>query len=123
MKELARMAKNRPGSSIVILSSVVAEIGVPGTIAYAASKSGIKGLVRTAAKEFSRLDATVNAIELGYFDRGMIEQVPRENLEKILEEIPLKRLGTISELFQSCDYLLRCRYMTGSLLKLNGGLV
>ncbi len=123
LREFSSLVKTRPGSSMVILSSVVADLGVPGTIAYSASKAGLKGLVRTAAKELSRVNTTINAIELGYFNRGMIEQVPPEHLEKILAEIPLKRLGTIEELFQGCDFLLRCQYMTGSTLKLNGGLV
>ena len=123
IRELCPAFKNRPGSSMVILSSVVADTGVPGTIAYSSSKSGLKGLIRTAAREIARHKATINAIELGYFDKGMIEQVAPAALEKLMTEIPLGRLGTVPELMQACNFLLRCPYMTGTLLRLNGGLI
>lgn len=122
IKALAPVFKKRPGSSILLLSSVVPELGVPGTIAYSATKSGLRGMVRTASKELSRSKATINCLELGYFDRGMIEQVPSEHVAKLVDEIPLRRLGSIEDLAMTCEYALRCTYLTGAVIKLNGGL-
>lgn len=114
--------RSRPGSSIALLSSVVGEIGVPGTTAYAATKAGLHGFVRSAARELARLQVTINCLDLGYFDRGMIKQVPASFLEQLQDEIPLGRLGSIADLFFACDFALRCGYVTGTSIKLNGGL-
>ncbi len=115
--------KARPGSSLLFISSVVGSLGVAGTTAYAATKTALHGFVRSYAKELSRCQGRVNAIELGYFDRGMITQVEPEHLEKLKNQIPLGRLGTISEFFGACDFALKNTYVTGSIINLTGGLV
>lgn len=123
VKYLQAVFKERPGSSLCMLSSVVGELGVPGTIAYASSKSGLRGLCRVASKEFAKYRATVNVIELGYFNVGMISQVSSEQKAKIIEGVPLARLGEVSELFEACRFALGCGYLTGAVIKLNGGLI
>lgn len=123
LKHLQPLLKEHPGSSVVFLSSVVGELGVPGTMAYSASKSALRGLIRTGAKEFARLKVTLNVIELGYFEKGMIEQIPADQIEGILAQIPLSRLGTIEDLFKACDFALRNTFLTGSVIKLNGGMI
>ncbi len=122
LKHLQPLLRERRGSSIVILSSVVGEIGVVGTIAYASSKSALRGLCRVSAKELAKLGVTVNLIELGYFEAGMIHQVPENHQENLKNEIPLRRFGKVSELFEACQFALNCNYLTGSFVKLNGGL-
>lgn len=114
--------RQRPRSAIVLLSSVVAEIGVPGTAAYSTAKAGLRGFVRTAGRELSRIGTRINCIELGYFDRGMISQIPAAEIERLLNEIPLGRLGTIADLAAAVEFVLRCEYLTGGVIKLNGGL-
>ena len=122
VRALHPLVRERPSSSILLLSSVVSEIGVAGTAAYAASKAGLRGFVRSAARELARHDVRLNCLELGYFDRGMIKQVTPEFRAQLEREIPLRRLGTIEDLFSACDFALRCRYVTGTVIKLNGGL-
>jgi 3-oxoacyl-[acyl-carrier protein] reductase len=122
VRALHPLVRERPGSSILLLSSVVSETGVAGTAAYAASKAGIRGFVRSASRELARHDVRINCLELGYFDRGMINQVTPEFLTQLESEIPLGRLGTVDDLFFACDFALRCRYLTGGVIKLNGGL-
>jgi 3-oxoacyl-[acyl-carrier protein] reductase len=122
LKYLRPIVENGRESAVVILGSVVSELGVVGATAYAASKSGLHGMVRGAAKEFARFGTRINCIQLGYFDRGLVRQIPPAMLEEIREAIPLKRLGTIEDLAQACDFALRCKYLTGTVLKLNGGL-
>jgi NAD(P)-dependent dehydrogenase (short-subunit alcohol dehydrogenase family) len=122
VRALHPLVRERPASSIVLLSSVVSEIGVAGTAAYAASKAGLRGFVRSTARELARHDVRINSLELGYFDRGMITQLTPEALTQLESQIPLGRLGTIEDLFAACDFALRCRYLTGSTIKVNGGM-
>jgi len=86
---------------IINLSSVVAHTGVPGTAAYAASKAGLEGMTRCMAVEVVSKGITVNALALGYFEAGIIAQVPEPELTKITQAIPLKRLGLFRNLPRS----------------------
>ena len=78
---------------IINISSVVGQIGIPGTVAYSASKSGLFGLTRTLAVENAQKNITVNTLALGYFSIGMINVIPPEMQEKIKNSIPMRRLG------------------------------
>ncbi len=123
LKTIQPFLQNRSETSVLFFGSVVSEVGVLGASAYASSKAALHGLVKTASKEFARYKGRVNCIDLGYFDRGMINQVPSEALFKIIEQIPLRRLGTSEDLFLACDFALKCKYLTGAILPLNGGLL
>lgn len=116
--------RNNTGSKIIYISSVVAHRPLPGTSAYAASKSAVEGLTKAQAIELSRFGITVNCIAPGYFDAGMITSVDEKSREQIIEDIPLKRLGKPSELAALVNYLCsgESSYMTGQVLHLNGGL-
>jgi len=108
---------------IVLLSSVVPQIGIPGTSAYAASKAALWGLSKAVAKENAKYGITINTINLGYFDIGMIQDVPPEMLDKIVKGIPMARLGDPANILKTVEYLLSVDYMTGSQIDLNGGLI
>ncbi len=109
---------------IINISSVVAVTGVVGTSAYAASKAGLLGLTKTLAKELSGFGITAHAIALGYFDRGMISDVPENQLNELKEQVPLKRLGSPKEIFKTIEWLMTEEggYMSGQTVHLNGGL-
>lgn len=109
---------------IINISSVVAQTGVPGTVAYAASKAGILGLTKTIAKELANQPITCNALALGYFDQGMISEVSTEMQEHIIAQIPKSRLGGVETILASIDWLLKeeSDYVTGQTISLNGGL-
>ena len=68
---------------IINVSSIVAQTGFIGTSAYAASKAGLLGLTKTLSKELASSGITVNALALGYFNVGMIEDVPVEMQEEL----------------------------------------
>ena len=78
--------------------------------------------MRSVAKEYARIDCRVNALELGYFDAGMIDQLSETARETMISSIPAGRLGSIEDLFQACDFALNCKFLTGATLKLNGGM-
>lgn len=107
---------------IINVSSVVGQVGVPGTVAYAASKSGLFGLTRALAAENASKNVTVNTLALGYFDAGMIRTISREILDQIVEKIPMKRLGDPANLTRAVRFLIDADYVTGSTLDINGGL-
>lgn len=109
---------------IISISSVVAQTGVPGTAAYAASKAGLLGLTKTVAKETATSGITVNALALGYFDTGMISEVSPELQEQIRLQIPKQRLGSVDTILTTIDWLLmpESDYVTGQTISLNGGL-
>ena len=107
---------------IINFASVVAQVGVIGTSAYAASKSALWGLSRVLAVENANKGITVNNINLGYFDIGMIEQVPEAILTGIIQKIPAKRLGKPSEIDNTVRYIIDTPYLNGTSIDLNGGL-
>jgi NAD(P)-dependent dehydrogenase (short-subunit alcohol dehydrogenase family) len=108
---------------IIFLSSVVAQLGIPGTSAYAASKSGLWGLTRTLAIENASKGITVNCINLGYFDIGIIKEVPEEMQQVIKKKIAVGKFGDPHEILNLIKFLISSQYTTGSLIDINGGLV
>lgn len=116
--------RNQKGGSIVNISSVVGQTGYVGTSAYAASKAGLIGLTKSMAKELAHFDINVNALALGYFNKGMIEEVPDEQLDEILKQIPMNRLGDAALIVKTVEWLCSeaGRYVTGQTINLNGGL-
>ncbi|MNJ85518.1 3-oxoacyl-[acyl-carrier-protein] reductase FabG [compost metagenome] len=109
---------------IINISSVVAQTGVPGTVAYAASKAGILGMTKTIAKELASQPITCNALALGYFDQGMISEVSEELQQQIISQIPKNKLGGVETILSTIDWLLTdaSDYVTGQTISLNGGL-
>lgn len=109
---------------IISISSVVAQTGTPGTVAYAASKAGLLGMTKTIAKETATSGITVNALALGYFNVGMISDVPQEQQDAIVQTIPKQRLGEVDTILNTIDWLLSdaSDYVTGQTISLNGGL-
>ena len=120
---LPLMKKNNWGR-IINMSSVVSQIGVPGTAAYAVSKSGLSGLTKTVAKEVSKNNITINTISLGYFKAGMLYQISEELREQIKMTIPKKEFGDPEDLVSCVLYLTgeHSGYITGQTININGGL-
>jgi NAD(P)-dependent dehydrogenase (short-subunit alcohol dehydrogenase family) len=109
---------------MIFFSSVVAKLPPVGTVAYAASKAGLLGLMRSLAKELAPHQVAVNAINLGYFGAGMLYDIDPAIREQIKASIPLGRFGQPEEIHALVAYLLSPQggYLTGQELNLNGGL-
>jgi NAD(P)-dependent dehydrogenase (short-subunit alcohol dehydrogenase family) len=107
---------------IINFSSVVAQIGIAGTSAYSASKAGLWGLTKSLAIENATKGITINTLNLGYFDIGMITDVPQNMLDIIKQKIPKGELGNPLAILQSVQYLISCDYINGTSLNINGGL-
>lgn len=117
------MRANNSGK-IINISSVVAQSGAIGTSAYAASKAGLIGLTKTLSKELAVNNITVNALALGYYNTGMIEDVPVVLRDAIIETIPFKTLGEPETVCKTIEWLLsdESNYITGQVINLNGGM-
>lgn len=94
---------------------------ITGQTNYSASKAGINSLTKTFAHELASDNIRVNAIVPGYIDTEMVDSL---NLEEIIKTIPLKRLGTGSEIASIVNYLIseEAGYITGQLFVIDGGL-
>lgn len=108
---------------IINLSSIVAQTGVIGTSAYAASKAGLNGMIKSLALENAQKNITVNNINLGYFNTGMIHTVPAEMQEQIKAKIAAQRFGDPLNILKTIEYMRATDYLNGSCVDLNGGLV
>lgn len=108
---------------IINFSSIVAQRGIAGTSAYAASKSGMWGMSKAIAAENASKGITINSLNLGYFNIGMIDQVPESIQEVIKDQIPMKRFGDPQDILSSVEFLRANSYITGASLDINGGLV
>jgi acetoacetyl-CoA reductase len=109
---------------IVNISSIIGETGSIGQANYAASKSGLFGLTKSLALETARKGITVNCVAPGFIDTEMVAAVPKEALERVLANIPMRRLGHPEEVAHSVRFLLHddSAYITGSVLSVNGGM-
>lgn len=107
---------------IINFSSVVAEKGVPGTSAYAASKSALWGMTKAIAVENAEKGITINNLNLGYFDIGLISEVPGPMLEGIKKTIPVQQLGQPENILNAVKFLIKSDYISGTALDINGGL-
>ena len=119
-----QLLKQRRGR-IVNISSVIGLIGNAGQANYAASKAGVIGLTKSLAKEFASRGITVNAVAPGYITTDMTDDVTDEAREKMLEMIPLRRLGTVEDVAKIVLFLLSdmADYVTGQVINCDGGMV
>lgn len=118
---LRKMLRQRKGC-IVNLASVAGQVGNPGQINYAASKAGVIAMTKTLAMELGARGIRVNAVAPGLIETPMIQDIPHP--EKIIERIPLGRMGRADEVASAVSFLCssEASYITGHTLSVNGGL-
>jgi 3-oxoacyl-[acyl-carrier protein] reductase len=109
---------------IINISSVIGEMGNAGQTNYAASKAGLIGLTKSLAQEMGSRGLTVNAIAPGFIETEMTGVLAPELREKMLANIPVKRLGQASDVAAAVRFLAsdEAAYITGHVLDVNGGM-
>jgi len=120
---LRQMMKNRWGR-IINIASVVGRTGQEGQVNYAASKAGLIGFTRSLAREVASRGITVNAVAPGYIETPMTAVLDEKLRAKMVEQIPLGRPGTDTEIAHSIAFLAseKAGYITGHVLDVNGGM-
>src|SRR5699024_1575394 len=117
------MMKQRSGR-IINISSVVGESGNPGQINYVASKSGVIGMTKSAAKELASRNILVNAVAPGYIETEMTDQLSESVKAEMFKLIPLEKLGQAEDIAKAVSFLASddANYITGQTLHVNGGM-
>ena len=120
---LQPMMKARWGR-IISISSVVGEMGNAGQANYSASKAGLIGLTKSLAQEMGGRGITVNAVAPGFVQTDMTGVLSDEMKEKLLANIPLRRMGDPKDVAAAVKFLAseEAAYITGHVLDVNGGL-
>ncbi len=110
---------------VVNITSVIGQIGNFGQANYAASKAGVAAFTKSLAKELAGKRITVNAVAPGFIETEMIESIPEKVRDKLLDQIPLRRFGTVDEVARAVVYLVSSDgdYITGAEVSINGGLL
>ena len=117
------MIKERCGR-IINISSVVGLMGNIGQTNYAASKAGLIGFTKALAREVASRGITVNAVAPGYIDTEMTRNLPDTAKERLVQIIPLGRLGATTDIAGGVLFLAseEASYITGHVLSINGGM-
>jgi 3-oxoacyl-[acyl-carrier protein] reductase len=109
---------------IIFMSSVVAEMGNAGQTAYSATKAALIGAAKSIAREYASRNVTVNVVAPGYVDTDMTAVMSSEQKEHLVKIVPLGRTGAARDVAAACAYLAseEAGYVTGQVLRVNGGL-
>lgn len=124
MRFAARQMLRQKSGRIINLASVVGVIGNAGQVNYAASKAGVIGMTRSAARELASRGITVNAVAPGFIETDMTAALNEQIREQVIARIPLGHFGTAEQVAKTVAFLASedAAYMTGQVLHVDGGM-
>lgn len=124
MRCLAKQFIRNKYGRIVNVSSVSAIYGIEGQVNYSASKAGIIGLTKSAAREFAARNITCNVVAPGFIDTDMLSAMNEGVRKKILEKIAVRRFGKPEEVASVIAFLAsrEASYITGQIIEVSGGM-
>ncbi len=124
LKAVLRYMMRQKYGRVVNISSIIGIRGNIGQANYSASKAGIIGLTKSAAREVGRYGITVNAVAPGFIDTAMTRRLNKEAVDAIISQVPLQRMGKPGEVASLVTYLVseKAAYITGEVIKIDGGM-
>lgn len=124
-RHVAEVMAANGGGVILNASSVVALYGNFGQTNYVASKAGVIGMTKVWARELGRKGIRVNAVAPGFIETRMTEGIPDKVMEKLVEKVPLGRMGKPQDIANAYLWLAsdESSYVTGHVLSVDGGAV
>jgi 3-oxoacyl-[acyl-carrier protein] reductase len=109
------------GGSIINISSIWGEVGASCEVAYSASKGAVIAFTKALSKELAPSFVRVNCISPGVIDTEMNSHLSDVEMEELITEIPIGRLGTGEDIAKACFFLAENTYITGEVLSVGGG--
>lgn len=124
MKAVSRQMMKQRYGRIINLSSVVGLRGNAGQVNYSASKAGVIGMTKSAAKELAGRNVTVNAVAPGFIDTDMTAAMPEKARAAVLALIPMGKMGAAEDVAKAVSFLAGdgAGYITGQVLCVDGGM-
>ena len=119
---LLNMIHNKKGC-IINISSVWGMVGASCETIYSITKAGIDGMTKSLAKELGPSNIRVNSIAPGIIDTDMNRNLEKQDINNIIEEIPLERVGKTTDISKCVEWLIEDQYTTGQIISINGGWV
>jgi len=112
------------GGRIINIGSVVGFTGNPGQVNYVAAKAGMVGFTKALAREVGSRNITVNCVAPGFIDTDMTRTLAEAQVAKLVESVPLGRLGHVNDVAEAVVYLVSpgASYVTGNTIHVNGGM-
>ncbi|BBA70104.1 3-oxoacyl-[acyl-carrier-protein] reductase [Geobacter sulfurreducens] len=123
-REAAKLMTKARSGRIVNIGSVVGEMGNAGQVNYCASKAGMIGMTKAAARELAKRGITVNAVTPGFIETDMTAVLSEKVRESLMQQIPLERFGSPEDIANAVHFLVSDMgsYITGHVLSVNGGM-
>ena len=109
------------GGCIINISSIWGEVGASCEVAYSASKAAVIGFTKALAKELAPSGVRVNCVSPGVIDTEMNAHLTQDEMEELIEEIPMGRIGTGADVAKACSFLAEAGYVTGEIISVGGG--
>lgn len=125
IKHAAKIMMKQRSGKIVNMASVVGVSGNAGQINYSASKAGVIGMTKSAARELAGRNITVNAVAPGFIETDMTKDLVEKAKDGMISGIPLGRLGLPEDVAEAVAFLASdsADYVTGQVLHVDGGMV
>ena len=125
LRAVAPVFMRQKRGRIINITSVVGQMGNAGQVNYSASKAGMIGMTRAAARELASRGVTVNAVAPGFIETEMTADLPESAVTQMKSQIPLQRLGSGEDVAATVAFLLSAdaAYITGQVINCDGGMV
>jgi 3-oxoacyl-[acyl-carrier protein] reductase len=123
-RAVGKVMMRQKSGRMINISSTAGAMGNAGQVNYSAAKAGVIGLSKAAARELAHWNILVNVVAPGLVETDMAAAIPAEGREALMQQIPLKRIGTAREVAEVVRFLAGegAGYITGQVIQVNGGL-